>query len=62
MRTDGEIDWQTDVTKLKVAFRNFVTAPTNISSASLQVTANVVYSEPPRTSNVIYYDVGVLYL
>jgi len=41
------------VTKLKVAFRNFVTAPTNISSASLEMIVNVVYSEPTQTSNVI---------
>jgi hypothetical protein len=61
-RTDGEIDRQRDVTKLIVAFRNFATAPRNISSASLEMTANVVYSEPTRTSNVLCYDVGVLYL
>jgi hypothetical protein len=52
-RTDGETDWQTDVKELIVAFRNFVTAQKNISSASLEMTPNVVYSEPTRTYNVL---------
>ena len=59
---DGQRDRLRDVTKLIVAFRNFVTAPTNISSTSLEMTSNVVYSEPIRTSNVVCYNVGVLYL